>query len=285
MNQDMVGVKGYLEYASGEFKELVSTDVERMQLSCSGVAEKRWLEEGGEPSAKPLERLGGSNEFERSVQLEIIRELNASWQDGLPVVMIIGDSIRMRTADGTGYGRHAYQRLLGNVNLVHVPHNCGGTRTGDQWVQDWMRVRPDIVTYNAGLHDLGLPQGDTTESRMSRSEEEYAKALEYIFGVIKEAGVRELFWCLNTPVHEERHKVVPGTSRLRGIVRYNDDIDRYNAVSRSVAREAGAEIVDLNGPLWDMGVGRGLLPDGLHLSGQGAKVLGSVVAGRVLDVV
>lgn len=281
----MGAASGYLEYASGEFKQLVATDVERMQLSCSGVAEKRWLEEGGEPSAKPLERLGGSNEFERSVQLEIIRELNASWQDGLPVAMIIGDSIRMRTADGTGYGCHAYRRLLGSVNLVHVPHNCGGTRTGDQWVQDWMKVRPDIVAYNAGLHDLGVPQGDTAESRMARSENEYAEALEYIFRVIKDAGVRELLWCSNTPVHEGRHKVVPGTNRLRSIVRYNADIDRYNAVSDSVARGAGAEIVDLNGPLWDMGVENGLLPDGLHLSGRGAKMLGSIVSGRVLDVV
>jgi len=277
--------RAMLEFESGERRELVRRAYERLYLTCSG--DKRGEDSGEEGGnvRKSLERVGGASEFQRSVQLKMIEQARNSWKAHLPVAMIIGDSIRMRISDGTGYVRHAYRELRGIANMVHVPHNCGGTKAGEAGMDDWLSASPDIVFYNAGLHDLARYQNSEQKPAMYRGVAEYAAGLERIFEQIRKAGVVSVLWGLNTPVHEERHRVVPRNGKPRKVIRHNRDIEEYNNVSAEVANRWGAEIVDLNRPLRTEGLERCLLADGVHLNHRGARFLGDIVAERIRNTV
>ena len=87
---------------------------------------------------------------------------------------------------------------------------------------------------------------------------------------------------LSTPVQEEWHRWIPGKGKTRSVVRFNADVRAYNEASEAVAGEFGIEVVDLFTPLWEAGVEKVLLPDGVHLNHIGGAFTGRLVAHAVL---
>lgn len=232
---------------------------------------------------KVLENLGGRDEFERAQQARIINSLYAHHRPNRQHVLIIGDSIRMRIANATGYGLYAYAQLEDHVNLFHIPHNCGSTVSVLHHLDNWLQCRPDIVHVNAGLHDLvfGL---DGTVPDSFQSVDQYADNVRAILTKLCDAGVRQVIWGLNTPVHEERHnnlEAEKGSVRRHMLGRRNADIRAYNAAAEAVARSMSVPVTDLFSPIWEAGLEQTLLEDGVHLNPRGAEMLGGVVADAI----
>lgn len=273
-----------IEFDDGETCTLCGTEAELLYpaLATSGIQAEDFDE--GEPyGGKRLALLGGRDEFERMRQKKIVDWLKSCEAPGRPRALIIGDSTRMRQADSSGYGLHAYLRLADRVNLTHIPHNCGGTLSVLSQLDDWLTCRPDIVHLNAGLHDLAfyLKAGELLPA--SQPLAKYAQNLERIVERIRECGAREVIWGLNTPVQEEWHLFHPHTKKLRSVGRRNLDVRRYNEASIKVMDRLGVSVNDLFTPLWEAGVETVLLPDGVHLNHVGSEIVGKKVAGAVLE--
>jgi lysophospholipase L1-like esterase len=184
----------------------------------------------------------------------------------------------MRIADGTGWGRHAYKLLQGDINLYHVPHNCGGTKVHKQMLKNWLSPRPNLVFINAGLHDLAFSWDTMKGAALWVSLDEYAANLQWEVELMRSEKVATILWGLCTPVQEDWHRFVPGTSKKRRIGRRNSDIEAYNSVAEAVMCQLEVPVVDLYTPVVDGGVENLVLPDGVHLNTLGAALVGELVA-------
>ena len=226
-------------------------------------------------SKRSLRVPGGRTEFERGRQRMITEWLADNEQAGAKRVMLIGDSIRMRIVDATGYGVSTYSSLLGSCNLIHIPHNCGGTLHVLENINDWLSARPDIVHFNAGLHDLGFSLQADWINPSQTSLLQYRENLQKLFSRILATDAR-LIWALNPPVDDELHL---GAGRQLG--RRDADVRTYNEVSIEVANEFGLPINNLYRPLIEGELRTVLLPDGVHLNERGSELCGRLVAEMV----
>ncbi len=143
-----------------------------------------------------------------------------------------------------------------------------------------MQAKPDIVTYNCGLHDLtrtidGIPTAS------SSSPEEYQENLRYIFGRMQAAKVKTLIWKTLTPVDEGWHSVTKKGTEARGVYRLNADITIYNEIARNIAQEFDTQIIDFNALVHAAGVRECLVDDGVHLSTFGGRLLGQALANKI----
>ncbi len=227
---------------------------------------------------KRLHLLGGRNEFERSRQQQIVDRLAEAERPGRKRVLLIGDSIRMRIRDSTGYGLHAYDRLIDHFNLTHIPHNTGGTIAVLNHLEDWLMSRPDVVHVNAGLHDLATAAPGAPPYPWNKPPEQYADSLRRIIAIIRDAGVEEIVWALNTPVHDQWH------TTSRQLHRLNKDVTVYNQVATEVMAKLNIPVNDLFQPILEAGLETCLLRDGVHLTHTGSALLGRIVADRILTM-
>ncbi len=227
---------------------------------------------------KRLRLLGGRNEFERTRQQQIVDRLAEAERPGRKRVLLIGDSIRMRIRDTTGYGLHAYDRLIDHRNLTHVPHNTGNTDAVLDHLEDWLSCRPDIVHVNAGLHDLATAPPGAPPHPGHQPPEIYAKNLRQIVEMINIAGVETTIWALNTPVHDQWHMTV------RKLHRLNKEVALYNQIATQVMTELNIPVNDLFQPILEAGLETCLMRDGVHLTHTGSALLGRIVADRILTM-
>ena len=155
-------------------------------------------DEGASMKGKSLGIIGGRNIFEKSLQFNICSYVWSRHRPGLRRAMVIGDSIRMMLREASGHGIYAYQHLVDKVNLIHVPHNCGGTNVGRAFMDSWLHPKPEVVFYNAGLHDLALrPVPSTPPPGSYNTVEDYQENLRILFGMILGSGVKTLIWGLS----------------------------------------------------------------------------------------
>lgn len=233
------------------------------------------------PTPNALGRVAGKSELERWLQHRIVTWLERHEIEGRQRALIIGDSIRHRPNTGTGYGLHAYRRLLDTCNLTHIPHNAGGTKPVLAFLDDWLTCAPDVVHVNAGLHDLSRTPNWRSGGPVYTTPDEYRENLRVIIGRIRATpSVRTVIWGRLTPVVDEWHSR-PG----RSIWRRQADVDVYNAVADEVMGAEGVPVNDLGGAMQAAGVEECLLADGVHLSHEGATLVGDLVARRVAEAV
>ncbi|MGI0042132.1 MAG: SGNH/GDSL hydrolase family protein, partial [Nitrososphaeraceae archaeon] len=175
---------------------------------------------------RTLAKVGGRSEFEISCQRQIIDWLREHEHRDRKRVLIIGDSIRMRIRNATGYGLHAYRHLINDFNITHIPHNTSNSNVVLRFLSDWLSCKPDIVHFNAGLHDLKL-YPDHKKPASYSSPEAYSANLEKLVQTIRQHGVKHIIWGSNTPVKEAWHNC----GRFH---RYTKDINEYNGVAERV---------------------------------------------------
>lgn len=261
-----------IEYSDGATEELLREEAIALYLANrSTVPEKR------------LGVIGGRNEFERARQLKVIRWLTAAERHGRARVMLIGDSIRMRQSDTTGYGLHAYRKLINNYNISHVSHNTENSGLVFQYINDWLNCRPNIVHFNAGLHDLSTSPNTDVLPPWHHPIPRYQDNLRKIIESMRGAGVTTIIWASSTPVHDGWHNLDVRTGKTRGVMRTNDDVIRYNEAAAAVMRECDVPINDLYGVVVKEGVEKCLISDGVHLSAHGAGVVGAEVARVIVE--
>jgi len=185
----------------------------------------------------------------------------------LPLVMLVGDSISM------GYEAGVRERLAGKFRAEGLPDN-GGTSANvlahlDEWV---IKKQPDIVHFNAGLHDIAVDEGKTTNRVLIG---EYEANLRKVVRRLKTETKARLIWATTTPVIDQWHMKVKKFGRALA------DVVRYNAVALRVMKENGVEIDDLFAAVQQDGRENCLMPDGVHMQDSASKMLAEAVAKSV----
>ena len=181
----------------------------------------------------------------------------------LPLVVLIGDSIRM------GYQDYVVSQLAGRAE-VWVPKENGGDSRNvlahtDQWV---LARQPDLVHVNCGLHDLKRAFGAESAVPLAEYERNVRQILQRLQRELNGAVV----WATTTPVDETWHHQNKGFDRLEA------DVEAYNAAARAVAVALGVPIDDLFAVVQREGKARLLTQDGVHFTAEGSQLLGRVVA-------
>ena len=181
----------------------------------------------------------------------------------LPLVVLIGDSIRM------GYQDHVASQLAGRAEVWVPEENGGDSRNVLAYLNQWVLARqPDLVQVNCGLHDLKRAFGAESEVPLAEYEGNVRQILQKLQRELNGAVV----WATTTPVDENWHHQNKGFDRLEA------DVEAYNAAARAVAVDLGVPIDDLFAVVEREGKARLLTQDGVHFTAEGSQLLGRVVA-------
>ena len=181
----------------------------------------------------------------------------------LPLIVLIGDSIRM------GYQDHVVSQLAGRAEVWSPKENGGDSRNVLAHLDDWVFSRqPGLVHVNCGLHDLKRAFGAESAVPLAEYEGNVRQILQRLQRELDGAVV----WATTTPVDEAWHHQNKGFDRLEA------DVEAYNAAARAVAEDIGVPIDDLFAVVEREGKARLLTQDGVHFTEAGSQLLGCVVA-------
>ena len=160
-------------------------------------------------------------------------------------VLLIGDSIR------AGYDQYVKESLEGQANVFFPSENCRFAhyvlRSFNHWIEDMDVDSFDVIHWNAGLWDTLRIYGDDCLTRY----DDYIDTLNRI-----QSRIEKLFpnavsiFATSTPVRESGF--IPDYE-----MRYNADIERYNAAAIETLSKRGVIINDLYALLKDT-------PDSYH---------------------
>ncbi|MCY3668686.1 MAG: SGNH/GDSL hydrolase family protein [Gemmatimonadetes bacterium] len=183
--------------------------------------------------------------------------------NNLPLIVLIGDSIRM------GYQDHVASELAGRAEVWVPEENGGDSRNVLAHLDQWVFARqPDLVHVNCGLHDLKRAFGAASEVPLAEYEGNVRQILQRLQRELNGAVV----WATTTPVDENWHHQNKGFDRLEA------DVEAYNAAASAVAVDLGVPIDDLFAVVEREGKARLLIQDGVHFTEEGSQLLGRVVA-------
>ena len=183
--------------------------------------------------------------------------------NSLPLVVLIGDSIRM------GYQDHVISQLAGRAEVWGPEENGGDSRNVLTHLDQWVLARqPDLVHVNCGLHDLKRAFGEESEVPLA----EYGRNVRQILQRLQRELDGAVVWAATTPVDETWHHQNKGFDRLEA------DVEVYNAGARAVAVDLGVPIDDLFAIVEREGKARLLTQDGVHFTEEGSQLLGRAVA-------
>ena len=188
----------------------------------------------------------------------------ASEVEGLPRVLIIGDSISI------GYTPFVKQQLKDKANIIHAPGNNESTARGLEHLDAWLGSKKwDVIHFNWGLHDLKYIDAQTKIADISKGKqwvpvETYEKNLTELVQRLKKTGAK-LIWCSTTPVPEGVMGRVPG-----------EEV-KYNAAALRVMQAAGVTVNDLCAFVKPQREQLGK-PKDVHYTNEGSAALAGVVS-------
>jgi lysophospholipase L1-like esterase/dienelactone hydrolase len=187
----------------------------------------------------------------------------------LPKVVLIGDSIRL------GYAPVVAQRLAGMATVISPAPNGGDSSNVLRNLEEWViREKPDVVHFNAGLHDLKLSK---QTGKHQVEIDAYEANLRGIISHLRKNTDAALLFANTTPILDDRH-----AKRKADFDRLEADVERYNAVAQAVMKEAQVPVHDLHGLVQKGGADNWIGPDGTHYVPEGYQRLGEAVADAVL---
>jgi len=188
--------------------------------------------------------------------------------DGLPEVLLIGDSISI------GYTQ-AVRALLKPVCNVHRPAvNCGDTNNGLANLDGWLAGRVwDLIHFNWGLHDLCYRLDEAADSSnkdkingtQSVEVTDYQANLETLVRRMQPHAKR-LIWASTTYIPEGE------AGRFQG------DEARYNAAAAKVMQAHGIPVDDLCTLTREFPPGLFIGPGDVHYTPEGSARIAEAVA-------
>ena len=182
----------------------------------------------------------------------------------LPVVILIGDSIRM------GYQAVVAREMEGVAEIWGPEQNGGNSANVLGHLDEWILAREAAVVHvNCGLHDL-RKEFDTGEPALDLRA--YETNVREILGRLKREFAGKVVWVTTTPVNEEWHHA------NKGFDRFAADVDAYNKIASGIAGELGIQIDDLFAVIIEGGRDQLLRDDGVHFTEEGSELLGKAVA-------
>jgi hypothetical protein len=188
----------------------------------------------------------------------------------LPRVLLIGDSISI------GYTLPVRESLKGKVNVHRIPTNGGPTTKGLTSIDAWLgKGKWDLIHFNWGLHDLKFmgPNGENLSPKEKGGKaqvplEEYEANLDMLTARMKKTGTK-LVWRNTTPI--------PSGSKGR----YVGDSVKYNEAAARVMKKHNVPTQDLFTVSKER-MEELMLPANVHYKKEGSKLLGELVAKRIL---
>jgi len=203
--------------------------------------------------------------------LNVAAQDRAPATDGLPKVLLIGDSI------SGGYTSHVIRLLKDKAQVQRIRGNAQHTGTGlekiDQWLGD---TQWDVIHFNWGLWDLcyrhpeSKVQGrrDKVRGTLTTPIDVYEKNLDQLVTRLKKTDAK-LIWAHTTVVPEGE------AGRILG------DDTRYNAAAARVMEKHGVPINDLNALTRAFGPELFSKPGDVHYSGTGYGKIAKQVADAI----
>ena len=186
-------------------------------------------------------------------------------------IVLIGDSIRM------GYMERV-RRLIGErAEVVWPEANCGNSMMIREHLSEWVTYHaPDLVHFNAGIHDLGwMP--DETVPRFAISA--YVRNLRIILRRLRKTTHARLIFATTTPF------LIPMDAGPREQCRIAPVVSRYNAAAVRLMESSGVPVNDLYQAAVAAGVSNCLGDDRLHMNDHGNEVLAAAVVASVMAVI
>ena len=206
--------------------------------------------------------------------------LHAQSKTKLPNVLLLGDSISL------GYTKFVQEMLLGRANVRRASNekggseNCAGTTNGLKNIDRWLTsTKWDVIHFNFGLHDLkhvdpvtGI-NSEKAEDPQQADLKTYEKNLNEIVNKLVATQARLIF-ATTTPFPDK-----PG-----GPLRRADQVEKYNKVALKIMGKNKILINDL----YTFTLPRLTelqLPNNVHFSKEGSKILAGQVVEKILSVI
>jgi lysophospholipase L1-like esterase len=183
-----------------------------------------------------------------------------------PVLMLMGDSIRMR------YQPMVAELLQGEARVVAPGENARFALYTLQLLDRWLKdlPAPDVIHWNNGLWDVG----HSTERVPAQIPlDMYVGNLEFILRRLRATGAT-VVWATITPIHPPRLDKGDGWSWENG------EIDRYNAAATDLMTRHAVPINDLNAVVRS-NIDRYLPQGDHHVNEAGAHACASAVVESV----
>ncbi len=186
-----------------------------------------------------------------------------------PTVLVIGDSISMQG----GYLPALVERLEPRYRVLHNLGNGGDSANVLRHLERWVSTDPpDIIHFNCGLHDIKF---DRTRKARQVPPETYEYNLRQLVRFLKTQTHARLVFGLTTPVNDEWHRA------KKSFDRREVDVQRYNAIARTVMSEAGIPVNDLHKVIVEFGADACLREDGVHMKKRANELLAEAVASAI----
>jgi acyl-CoA thioesterase-1 len=197
--------------------------------------------------------------------------------DGLPNVLIIGDSISM------GYTKYVKEMLKGKANVFRPTHengsflNCHGTTRGVERMDEWLSINKwDVIHFNFGLHDLKhvdpLTGKNSTDPKHPQQADLkiYKKNMEQLVGKLK-ATEAKLIFATTTPFPDLPY----------GPYRRANQPQKYNRVALRIMKKNDIAINNLHDFCLPQ-LEHLQIPDNVHFTDHGSKLLAEQVVASIM---
>jgi lysophospholipase L1-like esterase len=196
-------------------------------------------------------------------------------------IVFLGDSITAAGMAPKGYVRLIERALAErhqDLGIEVIGAGVGGNKVPDLQVRlehDVLARKPTLVVVVIGINDVWHGEDDPAKGTpMDR----YESGLRQIVGRIKDAGARAVL-CTPSVIGEKK----PGTNKL------DVRLDAYAEISRTVARDSGAEPCDLRKAFEDYLAGNNsddleqgvLTTDRVHLSDVGNQLVAKTILAAI----
>lgn len=185
-------------------------------------------------------------------------------KQGLPRVLLLGDSIRL------GYAPGVAKKLEGKAEVISPKENGGDTANTLKMLDKWLEEgKPLVVHFNCGLHDLKF--GKKNKAHQVPLDQ-YEGNLRRIVERLKKATPHVIF-AATTPILDDRH-----ASRKADFDRFDKDVKAFNERATRAVLGLGVPVDDLYAIVQDGGPETMLGKDGTHYTPAGSERLASAVA-------
>lgn len=190
-------------------------------------------------------------------------------------IFLIGDSIRFGATNSPGYGIYVKEKLDGIANVYAPNENCRFAQYTLRQLHDWVKKVDgesiDVVHWNNGLWDVLRVDGDEPLTPVDM----YVYMLRRIYNMLrKHFPNARIIFANSTSVVEARG--------WPDFMRYNAEIEQYNAAAKALMDALGAEVNDLYSVTQTFD--DSLRADWVHYNEEGSRILADAVVAKIETV-
>lgn len=190
-------------------------------------------------------------------------------------ILLLGDSIRFGAGNSPGYGIYVKEKLEGVANVYAPDENGRFAQYTLRQLHDWVgkldRESIDVIHWNNGLWDVLRVDGDEPLTPCDI----YVYMLKRVYNMLrKHFPNAKIIFANSTAVVEERG--------WPNFMRYNREIEQYNAAAKELMDQLGVPVNDLYSITKDFD--DSLRADWVHYNEQGSRILADAVVAKIMSV-